>query len=196
MIFSCLEFRGSVRESVRRTGATLPLLAALWLLPFSGHAQQPRLARHVFPSAGIQGSSIRASVGQPAIGATESAPLGGMLGFWAHGGPFITSATAPPLRPANLHVRVSPNPFRTRTMLHIEMPVEGSVRGDIVDASGRNIASLHFTDLAHGTHSVTWEARDAGGVALPSGTYRLLLRAADARGRFINSTSVLLVHIR
>ncbi|MCZ7556270.1 MAG: hypothetical protein M5R41_07705 [Bacteroidia bacterium] len=186
----------TVHVPMRRAVVALFLPTAFVLMSHCVPAQQARLIRHVIPAAGVIGTAIRASIGQTVIGAAGNAQRGGALGFWAAGGRSTTSATSPPLRPVDLHVRVSPNPFHTQTTLHIDMPFEGDAHADILDASGRVVSSFRLPGLAQGSRSVTWDARDRAGAVLPSGTYRLLFTAADTHSRSISRTSVLLVLVR
>jgi hypothetical protein len=64
-----------------------------------------------------------------------------------------------------------PNPFNPRTQLKFVLGVDDHVDLDILDVSGKRVARLHSGPLGAGRHTVTWEGRDDGGRALPSGIY-------------------------
>ena len=82
----------------------------------------------------------------------------------------------PPARPAvNRLVGNHPNPFNPRTRIVFETAREGFVRLEVVDPRGRLVRTLVAAELAAGSHSVDWDARDLHGNSVASGVYRLRL---------------------
>jgi flagellar basal-body rod modification protein FlgD len=51
---------------------------------------------------------------------------------------------------------------------------------EVLDAEGRRVRELAVGARSAGTHTVTWDGRDAGGRALPAGTYFYRVTAAGA----------------
>jgi hypothetical protein len=71
----------------------------------------------------------------------------------------------------------APNPFTTRTDLAFDLPRSTNVRLDVIEASGRLVATILDRDLAAGRHSVAWNGRGTSGRPLASGVYFCRLRA-------------------
>ncbi|MBD3220109.1 hypothetical protein GF314_02615 [bacterium] len=71
----------------------------------------------------------------------------------------------------------APNPFNPRTTGTFTLPAAGHVALEAFDARGRRVATLLDAVRPAGRHELVWEARDAAGRTLPSGTYLLRLRA-------------------
>ena len=63
-----------------------------------------------------------------------------------------------------------PNPFRDRTMIDFELERGQSVRIDVFDVAGKNVATLVNRPLQPGRHQIPFEAG-----SLPSGTYFMRL---------------------
>jgi protocatechuate 3,4-dioxygenase beta subunit len=81
-----------------------------------------------------------------------------------------------PPRPDNLPKTLSlypnyPNPFNPETRIRFGLPESGRVRVVVYDISGRMIRSLWDGPATTGFHSVSWDARDASGMQVPSGVY-------------------------
>lgn len=70
-----------------------------------------------------------------------------------------------------------PNPFRTTTTLAFTLDRRSDVRLDVFDVSGRRVRELAVRAFTAGQHTLQWDGRDAGGHALPSGTYFVRLEA-------------------
>jgi glycosidase len=87
-----------------------------------------------------------------------------------------TLSAAPPTSAA-LRLASAPNPFRDTTMLRFTLPTAGSVRLDLLDASGRRVRVLGPAQLGAGTQSVTWDGRDESGRRVPPGIYLVRLTA-------------------
>ncbi len=64
-----------------------------------------------------------------------------------------------------------PNPFNPRTKMDLAIPGPGPVRLQIVDATGRIVATLLDGTCPAGESSVIWDGRNDAGRMLPSGVY-------------------------
>jgi len=72
----------------------------------------------------------------------------------------------------------APNPFATTTTLRIGLPRVSEVEIEVFDVAGRSVRIKRTATLAVGWREVAFDARDASGVALPSGVYFYRVRAA------------------
>jgi hypothetical protein len=79
-------------------------------------------------------------------------------------------------------VKIFPNPFRGAVRIRYELLQAEKVAVDIFDMQGRNIRSWPLSQQAAGTHEVIWNSNDAGGKAVPSGTY--ICRITTNKGTF------------
>lgn len=64
-----------------------------------------------------------------------------------------------------------PNPFNPTTTITYHLATATNVRLTLYDVLGREIRVLVDSQLAPGDYSVTWDATDAAGRAVPSGVY-------------------------
>jgi hypothetical protein len=64
-----------------------------------------------------------------------------------------------------------PNPFSASTRISFSTVVDGDVRLEIFDASGRLVRTLHEGPVVNKSHSEVWDGRDQNGRLLPSGMY-------------------------
>ncbi len=64
-----------------------------------------------------------------------------------------------------------PNPFNPSTEIQFELVSEGSTRLSIHDASGRRVRTLLDGRLAEGSHRVSWDGKDEGGIEQAAGLY-------------------------
>lgn len=71
----------------------------------------------------------------------------------------------------------SPNPFRLGTSIGFTLTERSRVQIEVVDASGRRVATLVDGEMSAGEHAVEWKARDARGEKLPMGVYFYKLTA-------------------
>lgn len=72
-----------------------------------------------------------------------------------------------------------PNPFNPSTTIHFDLPVAQRVVLTVYDVLGRAVTTLFDGVLSAGPHEVTWDARNAVGAAVPSGTYLYRLQTED-----------------
>ncbi len=80
---------------------------------------------------------------------------------------------------------VTPNPFRDRTMIWMDVPqARGGTLG-VYDLSGRLVRTVWRGNLELGRRAVVWDGRDDRGQALPSGVYLVHLRAASGQTRSV-----------
>jgi hypothetical protein len=64
-----------------------------------------------------------------------------------------------------------PNPFAGSTTIRYALPVEGRVKLEVFDVSGRLVDTLVDGTQAAGMRTAVWEGRDSRGNDLPSGVY-------------------------
>ena len=65
----------------------------------------------------------------------------------------------------------SPNPFNPTTTIHFLVPEPSTVRVDIYDILGKNIATLLNEKVEAGLQTTTWDGKDRFGNSVGSGTY-------------------------
>ena len=70
-----------------------------------------------------------------------------------------------------------PNPFNPITTITFQVPEPSVVRLSVINALGQEIAVLVDREVPVGRHSVRWNAIDANGEVLPSGTYMYRMQA-------------------
>ncbi len=64
-----------------------------------------------------------------------------------------------------------PNPFAPSTTLHFSLAQPGHLQLDIIDATGRHVATLANRDFAPGAQEVVWNGRTDAGTPASSGIY-------------------------
>ena len=74
-----------------------------------------------------------------------------------------------------------PNPFNPITRIRFALPQAGPAKLDIYNAAGQWICTLVEGEVASGYHEVMWDARNASGFNVASGTYFAALKAGDLR---------------
>jgi len=72
-----------------------------------------------------------------------------------------------------------PNPFNPTTTIAYTLPASSRVRLSVYDVLGREVHRLVDGFELEGAKTVAWDARDAVGRALPSGTYFSRMVAGD-----------------
>jgi predicted outer membrane repeat protein len=73
---------------------------------------------------------------------------------------------------------VSPNPFASSTAIEFSLDAPSPVSLTVHDASGRLVTTILDGPWGAGTHTATWNGRDARGAEVASGVYFLRLEAA------------------
>jgi hypothetical protein len=69
---------------------------------------------------------------------------------------------------------VSPNPFRTKTTISLQLMNDGPARVSVYDASGRCVRSIALRPQTGAARcSLVWDGRDESGVPVPPGVYFL-----------------------
>ncbi|MDZ7316521.1 MAG: VWA domain-containing protein [candidate division KSB1 bacterium] len=70
-----------------------------------------------------------------------------------------------------------PNPFNSRTVIEVGLPIAGEVKLNVVNVLGRPVRQLIDRHLEAGVHKVIWDGTDDDGRACAGGMYLLLLQA-------------------
>jgi len=98
--------------------------------------------------------------------------------------PRITGAPDTPPLLTDLAPQAVPNPFNPRTTISFDIGGVAAVPVQVVihDARGRVVRRVDMGPLEPGRGSLTWDGRDDGGRALPTGIYLALVRAGDDVG--------------
>jgi hypothetical protein len=86
--------------------------------------------------------------------------------FVSHG----INVGAGPQIPARVSFGIHPNPARTHT-LTFGLPVGNDVELAVFDLAGRRLATLVRGNFEAGTHTASWDGRDASGRTLGAGVY-------------------------
>lgn len=73
---------------------------------------------------------------------------------------------------------ISPNPFKSTTMLEFQIPTAGPVRLTVYDLNGHLVTTVLEEDLLAGCHDTVWDGRDSAGRDLPGGVYLFRLEAS------------------
>ncbi|MDM7917203.1 MAG: S8 family serine peptidase, partial [Candidatus Eisenbacteria bacterium] len=91
---------------------------------------------------------------------------------------------------ASVLLTASPNPFRPRTTIRLQLPEAAGARLAIYAVDGRRVAVLHDGALPAGPHEFVWNGSEDVGRPVPSGVYyaRLMLD-----GRLSGETRLLLL---
>jgi len=82
------------------------------------------------------------------------------------------SQTEPQHVPATATLGVNqPNPFKEATLVTFGLPADMQVDLTVFDLSGRVVAKIFDGTLGAGTHSMSWDGRDASGKSVAAGVY-------------------------
>jgi hypothetical protein len=81
---------------------------------------------------------------------------------------------APPLA-----LSVHPNPFNPQTTISFSLDRDTKAEIGVYDLQGARVRLLASCAFGSGEHSVSWDGRDDGGRAAPSGTYLVSLRTDE-----------------
>jgi hypothetical protein len=68
-------------------------------------------------------------------------------------------------------VKIFPNPFRSVVTIRYDLRSADKVQIDILDLQGRIVRNWPLAQQKAGPHEIQWQAGDANGRAVPSGTY-------------------------
>lgn len=71
----------------------------------------------------------------------------------------------------------TPNPSRGTVSFSVVAPREQKVGIDVIDATGRHVATIQRGALAAGEHPFKWRGRDDAGTLAPAGIYVIQLQA-------------------
>jgi hypothetical protein len=71
----------------------------------------------------------------------------------------------------------TPNPTRGTISFSVVVPREQKVGIDVIDATGRHVATIQRGALAVGEHPFKWRGRDDAGAPAPAGIYVIQLQA-------------------
>ncbi|MCF7805541.1 MAG: T9SS type A sorting domain-containing protein [Candidatus Marinimicrobia bacterium] len=72
-----------------------------------------------------------------------------------------------------------PNPFNNETTLTFTLPTRAYVNGDIIDITGRKVASIVSRVLDPDRHTYHWDGTDDQGAIVSSGIYFFRIRAGE-----------------
>jgi hypothetical protein len=102
--------------------------------------------------------------------------------------PCLVDVSSPETQTLEFH-GVSPNPLRGPGQLSFSLPEESDVKLELLDQSGRRIATLARGRLPAGRHSIRWDGRRGTGALAPPGIY---LARFESGGRVLTQRIVLL----
>lgn len=71
----------------------------------------------------------------------------------------------------------SPNPARGAVRCAFTLSRAGDASLEVLDVAGRRVREWSLRGLASGPHTITWDASDETGLPVPSGLYRVRVRA-------------------
>ena len=94
----------------------------------------------------------------------------------------VTDLTDPGI-PSNYALSIFPNPFNSRTVVQVDVPITGEVEVILLDLSGRHIRTLSLGLMPTGRHELAVEAGE-----LPNGIYMV---SAQGEGVILTSDEVL-----
>jgi hypothetical protein len=93
---------------------------------------------------------------------------------------FSPTGVAETRRVLPLTLRASPNPFRTRTAISLQLTADSHTEVAIFDATGRRVRTMTAPrSLPPGPHSLSWTGTDDRGCRLPAGVYTCVLSAGN-----------------
>jgi len=110
----------------------------------------------------------RAYVGTMLPGQPAGQEYSYLYAFDAGAAPILEADTA---TPAPFEFAARPNPFRDVADLELRLPRATHVRLEVIDLSGRRVASLFEGSLGAGTHTHGWDGLDRGGNPVGLGLY-------------------------
>jgi hypothetical protein len=104
---------------------------------------------------------------------------------WLIGGGLTPVEDLPEVLPTALALRGNyPNPFNPKTDIRFDLPSAGKTELAVYDVKGRRVVTLLDGDMPAGSHTVSWDGRDAEGGPVSSGVYfARVLSGGDAVSR-------------
>lgn len=129
------------------------------------------------------------SVDAPLPGATAQADLVATLRAQVASGGNVGVDAAPPT--ATLLYAPYPNPLVTTGTVRFDLARDGDVAVEVLDVTGRRIATLLDHSLSAGRYSLRWDGRDATGQRANAGLYFVRMRVA---GQEHQSARIAVVH--
>ena len=109
-----------------------------------------------------------------------TAKVSGALAWWEQktAGPTDDLIFSSQASPITLHEN-TPNPFGRTTMITYTLHASDRVTLSVYNSVGQEVRKLTSEAKNAGKHSVTWDARDDGGAAVPNGVYLLKCKVGD-----------------
>ena len=95
--------------------------------------------------------------------------------------PAVTGVQNGPTMPMVSELTTWPNPFNPRTNLSFTLELSGFIELDVFDLKGHRVTQIFSGVLEAGVHDFDWQARDAAGRPLPSGTYLARVKTGDSQ---------------
>jgi hypothetical protein len=96
---------------------------------------------------------------------------------------FVGTATpVPGLASRTVLRQNAPNPFNPSTTIRFTLADAGVTELQVFNVRGQNVRRLVAGSLEAGDHSVVWDGRDDGGLAVPSGIYFYKLTSGSFEG--------------
>jgi FlgD Ig-like domain len=89
----------------------------------------------------------------------------------------VSAVDETPAELATPHLRLAPNPATGPVTFQYKLPVDGWVKLDIFDVSGRQVKTLVDRNQRSGQREFVWDGTDQGGVKVSPGSYYLRLQA-------------------
>jgi hypothetical protein len=100
------------------------------------------------------------TIGQPAIGRSNSGNYGVSSGFW-YEAPLATGLEEQELLPQEFRLEQNyPNPFNPATVISYQLPVSGNITLKIYDILGNEVATLVNEIKPAGSYKVEFNAKD------------------------------------
>ncbi len=128
---------------------------------------------------------VRGTVGQPAIGNTNSTSFGSDIGYWYGLRGTASGAADDPDFPQDYSLAQNyPNPFNPTTTIQFALPERSRVTLRIYDVTGNLVQTLVDRQMPAGVHREEWDA-----IGVASGVYFYRI---DARG-FVQTKKLVLL---
>ncbi len=77
--------------------------------------------------------------------------------------------------------RAWPNPFNPRINFSFDLPVSARARLAVYDLRGHRVTTLVDGILPEGSHSSSWDGKDASGRTVPAGVYLAIMESGSVR---------------